>query len=97
MPQELQIPPNAACETNAAKSRTWASGGSLVCNLNPAAWPEDQAPVACGVRLADAARLVADALQQSDGLEKSAVLACMRSVIDTALDPPTAETIGKFV
>jgi hypothetical protein len=98
MPQELQIPPNAASDSNAAELiRAWASGGSLVCNLNPTAWPEDQAPVACGVRLADVARLVADALQQSDGLEKSAVLARMRSVIDGALDRPTAETIGRFV
>jgi hypothetical protein len=43
------------------------------------------------------ARHVADALQQSYGLEKSAVLARMRSVFDAELNRPTAETKGGFV
>jgi len=68
-----------------------------VCSLNPGAWPQEQAPIAWGILLSDIARHVADALQQSYGLEKSEVLARMRSVFDTELDRPTAETKGKFV
>ena len=98
MPQELQIPPNVASDSNAAELiRAWASGGGLVCSLNPTAWPEDQAPIAWGILLSDAVRHVADALQQSYSLEKSAVLARMRSVFDAELDRPTAETKGGFV
>jgi hypothetical protein len=69
----------------------------LVCSLNPGAWPQEQAPIAWGILLSDIARHVADALQQSYGLEKSEVLARMRSVFDTELDRPTAATKGKFI
>ena len=98
MPQQLQIPPNVASDSNAAELiRAWASGGGLVCSLNPTAWPEDQAPIAWGILLSDVARHVADALQQSYGLERSAVLARMRSVFYAELDRPTAKTKGGFV
>jgi hypothetical protein len=98
MPQELQIPPNVVSDSNAAELiRAWTSGGGLACSLNPTAWPEDQAPIAWGILLSDVARHVADALQQSYGLEQSAVLARMRSVFGAELDRPTAETKGKFV
>jgi len=95
---QLQIPPNVASDSNAAELiRAWASGGGLVCSLNPTAWPEDQAPIAWGILLSDVARHVADALQQSYNLERSAVLSRIRSVFDTELDRPTAETKGGFV
>jgi hypothetical protein len=95
---ELPVPPNVASDAKAVELiRAWGSGGGLVCSLNPGAWPQDQAPIAWGILLSDVARHVADALQQSYGLEKSEVLARMRSVFDTELDRPTAETKGKFV
>jgi len=98
MPQELQIPPNVAADSNATELiRGWASGGGLVCSLNPTAWPEDQAPIAWGILLSDVARHVADALHQSYGLERAAVLGRVRSVFDAELDRPTAETKGGFV
>jgi hypothetical protein len=98
MSEQLQIPPNAASDPSATELiRAWASCGGLVCSLNPGAWPQDQAPIAWGILLSDVARHVADALQQSYGLDKAAVLARMRSVFDTELDRPTAETEGKFV
>lgn len=98
MPQELQVPPNVAADSDAAELiRAWASGGGLVCSLNPTAWPEDQALIGWGILLSDVARHVAEALQQSYGLEKSAVLARMRSIFDAELDRPTAETKGGFV
>jgi hypothetical protein len=98
MPQQLQIPPNVAADSNAAELiRAWASGGGLICSLNPTAWPKDQAAIAWGLLLSDIARHVADALQGSYGLDKAAMLARLRSVFDTELDRPTAETEGKFV
>jgi hypothetical protein len=98
MPQELQVPPNVAAHSNAAELiRAWASGGGLVCSLNPTAWPKDQAPIAWGILLSDVARHVADALQQSYGLDRPAVLDRLRGVFDAELDRPTAETKGKFV
>ena len=98
MPQNLQVPPNVASDSNAAELiRAGASGRRLVCSLNPTAWPKDQAPIAWGILLSDIARHVADALEQSYGLDKTAMLARLRSVFDTELDRPTAETKGKFV
>ena len=98
MAHELAVPPNVAADKNAAELiRAWASGGGLVCGLNPTTWPKDQAPISWGILLSDIARHVADALQPSYGLEKSEVLARMRCVFDTELDRPTAETKGKFV
>jgi hypothetical protein len=98
VPEELQVPPNVISDHNARELiRAWAAHGGLVCSLNPTAWPEDQAPIAWGILLSDIARHVADALHQSDGLEKAEVLARIRSVFDAELDRPTAETKGKFV
>ncbi len=98
MPQELQIPPNVAADSNAAELiRAWASDGGLVCSLNPTAWPEDQAPIAWGILLSDVARHVADALQHAYGLERAAVLDRLRRVFDAELHRPTSETKGGFV
>jgi hypothetical protein len=96
--EELQIPPNVVSDSKACELiRAWAANGGLVCSLNPAAWPEDQAPIAWGILLSDVARHVADALHQTYGLEKAAVLSKMRSVFDAELDRPSAETKGNFV
>jgi hypothetical protein len=98
MAHELAVPQNVAAGKNAAELiRAWASGGGLVCSLNPTAWPKDQAPIAWGILLSDVARHVADALQQAHSLDKRAVLARMREVFDTELEGPTADTKGKFV
>lgn len=51
MPQELQVLPNVAADSDAAELiRAWASGGGLVCSLNPTAWPEDQALIGWRIR-----------------------------------------------
>ena len=98
MPEQSRIPLNVASDSAAVElMRAWASRGGLVCSLNPGAWPQDQAPVAREILLSDIARHVADALQQCYSLDETAVLARMRSVFDTELDRPTAETKGKFV
>lgn len=98
MAEELQIPPNVVSDSKACELiRAWAAHGGLVCSLNPGVWPEDQAPIAWGILLSDVARHVADALHQAHGLEKTAVLSRMRSVFDSELDRPSAETKGKFI
>ena len=98
MAHELAVPPKVAADKNAAELiRAWASGGGLVCRLNPTARPKDQAPIARGIPLSDVERHVADALQQSHHLDKPALLARMGEMFDTELDRPTADTKGKFV
>jgi Domain of unknown function (DUF5076) len=97
MPNELAVPANVATDPNATELiRAWAAQGGLVCALNPGAWPKDRAAIAWGILLSDVARHVANALEQSYGLRKSAVLARMREVFNTELDRP-AEVKGKFV
>jgi hypothetical protein len=98
MAEELQIPPNVVSDSKACELiRAWAAQGGLVCSLNPGTWPQDQAPIAWRILLSDVARQVADALHQTYGLEKAAVLTRMRGVFDSELDRPSAETTGKFV
>jgi hypothetical protein len=98
MAEELQIPPNVVSDSKAYELiRAWAANGGLVCSLNPGAWPEDQAPIAWGILLSDIARHVADALHETYGLERAAVLTRTRGVFDSELDRPSAETEGKFV
>ncbi|MGC2193599.1 MAG: DUF5076 domain-containing protein [Terriglobales bacterium] len=98
MAEELQIPPNVVSDSKACELiRAWAAHGGLVCSLNPGAWPQDQAPIAWGILLSDVARHVADALHQTYGLEKAAILTRMRGVFDSELDRPPAETQGKFI
>ena len=98
MAHELAVPQTVAADQNASELiRAWASGGGLVCSLNPTAWPKDQAPIAWGILLSDVARHVADALEQSYHLDKGALLARLRDVFEAELDGPTSETKGKFV
>jgi hypothetical protein len=98
MAEELQIPPNVVSDSKACELiRAWAAHGGLVCSLNPGAWTQDQAAIAWGILLSDIARHIADALHESYGLEKAAVLTRMRAVFDSELDRPSAETKGKFL
>ena len=98
MPAELQIPPNVVSDKKACELiRAWAAHGGWVCSLNTGAWPQDQAAVAWGILLSDIARHVADALHQTHGLEKGAILSRMRGVFDSELDGPTAPATGKII
>lgn len=98
MAEELQIPPNVVSDSKACELiRAWAAQGGLLCSLNPGAWPQDQAPIAWRILLSDVARQVADALHQTYGLEKAAVLTRMRGLFDSELDRSCAKTTGKFV
>ena len=54
------------------------------------------AAIGWGILLSDIARHVADALQQTNHLDKSSTLAQIRSVFDKEIDKPTADTSGKF-
>lgn len=98
MADELPIPPSVASDSGAHELiRAWAAHGGLVCSLDPGAWPQDQVAIAWGVLLSDIARHVADALQQTHGLEKAEVLTRIRSIFDAEIERPSAETGGKFV
>jgi Domain of unknown function (DUF5076) len=98
MPQELQKPPSVESDNQAIELiRAWAAKGGLVCSLNPGAWSPDQAASAWGILLSDIARHVADALHQNHNLEQAAVLSRIRTVFDSEIDRPSAETKGNFI
>ena len=97
MPNELAIPPGALTDKQAHELvRAWAAHGGLQCFLNPSAWPKDMAAIGWGILLSDIARHVADALQQTNHLDKSSTLAQIRSVFDKEIDEPTADTSAKL-
>lgn len=98
MAEELQIPPDVVSDSQACELiRAGAAHGGLVCSLNPGVWTQDQAAIAWGILLSDIAQHIADALHESYGLEKAAVLTRIRGVFDSELDRPSAGTKGKFL
>ena len=98
MPAELKIPPAALSDKEACELvRAWAANGGLQCALNVNAWPDDMLAIGWGVLLSDIARHVADAVHQTKSLDPAGTLSKIRSVFNSELDKPTAETAGKFV
>ncbi len=98
MPAELTIPPGALSDKQSHELvRAWAAHGGLQCSLNPSAWPENMAAIGWGVLLSDIARHVVDALYQTKKMNRESTLAQIRSVFNSELETPTAETSGKFV
>lgn len=98
MPVELQVPPSATSDKNACEIvRAWAAHGGLHCSLNVNAWPEEGADIRWGILLSDLARHVADALYKSNQLDRERTLSKIRTVFNSELNTPTAETRGNFV
>lgn len=98
MPNELNVPPGALTDQQAQELvRAWAAHGGLQCSLNPNAWPKSMAAVGWGILLSDIARHVADALHQTENLDKKGTLCQIRSVFNKEIDSPTAEATGNFV
>jgi hypothetical protein len=97
MPAELSVPPGAVSDKNACELiRAWAAHGGLHCSLNVEAWPDDKAAIGWGILLSDVVRHVADALQQSKGLDRAETSNQIRAVFNSELSAPTADTKGGF-
>jgi Domain of unknown function (DUF5076) len=98
MPAELKIPPAALSDKQACELvRAWAANGGLQCALNVDVWSDDMLAIGWGILLSDIARHVADAVYQTKDLDKVGTLSKIRSVFNSELEKPTAETSGKFV
>ena len=98
MTTELQIPPTAKSDKQACELiRAWAAHGGLYCSLNVDAWGDDKATIGWGILLSDIARHVADAFNQTKDWDKQETLSKIRSLFDSELGKPTAETRGDFV
>jgi hypothetical protein len=94
--RELVIPPAAQQDANSREMiRAWIANNALQCTLNVGTWGERE-PLGWGILLSDCARHVADALEQSEGKDKTAFLNEVRRVFNDELDDPSAATEGKF-
>jgi len=92
---ERAIPPEAADAQEAQEVfRGWLIDNRLVCTLLPSAFED---PGVWGVLLADAANHIANALAESQGADRAAVLASIARAFDVEMRSPTDEHTGGFV
>jgi hypothetical protein len=74
--------------------RAWVANNALHCSLTIGTWKD---PRAWGILLADVARHVANAYQESEGQDRAATLKNIRQLFNAELDKPTDDPKGKFV
>jgi hypothetical protein len=92
-PNALVIPPDAELDTEAGEIlRAWVSRGALHCSLKPTTWDD---PGAWGIVLADVARHVASALQESNKTPFD-TLQRIRRAFEVEMDNPTDKPTGSF-
>jgi hypothetical protein len=90
----LTIPPDAAKDTKAVElARVWAAGGKQHVALRADVWSD---PAAWGIMLADLARHVARALEQTQGQPQAKTLARIRAGFDAEWTSPTDRPTGKI-
>lgn len=92
---ELPIPPAARSDSSARElARIWAAGGAQHVSLATGLWPD---PAAWGLMLADLARHVAKAYEQTEGLDSSEVLERIRDALEAEWTVPTDAPTGGIV
>jgi hypothetical protein len=92
MPHELPIPPTAASDPKAREiARIWAACGAQHVALASGLWED---PASWGIMLVDLANHVANAYEQSAGLDRSEVLARIREGFDAEWESATDEARG---
>ena len=90
----LPTPSDVATDPKAQEILSlWIIDGSPFCLIqvawnNPAAW---------GLALADVARMIGNALRDSQGIDPKVAVTVLRELFNRELDKPTVETTGKFV
>ena len=91
----LLIPEPAVRDPNSTEMiRAWVAQKALHCSLRIGTWKD---PSAWGILLADVARHVANAHQESEGRDRAATLQSIRKLFNAELDKPTDEPKGGFV
>jgi hypothetical protein len=74
--------------------RAWVAEKGLHCSLNIGTWKD---PAAWGILLADVARHVANAYQESEALDRAVTLKGIRQLFNAEMDKPTDDPKGRFV
>lgn len=93
--RDLKVPEEVTSDANAQEvARAWVANGGLVCALRPTAWEDGQS---WGLVLADLARHVANALQETSGIDAAETLDQIQSVFFAELNEPTDDPTGHFV
>jgi hypothetical protein len=90
----LQVPPLAEGDEKAQELvRAWVSQGNLHVSLRPDAFDD---PIAWGVLLADLARHVSLAIEQTQGTDQAKTLARIRSMMEAEFEGPTEMPKGSI-
>lgn len=93
--KQLIIPPGAAARKDSCEIlRAWRVGDGLHCSLAADAWDD---PSAWGLVLADIAHHVANALQQTAGVEPEDTIDAIRHMFNAELTNPTDQAKGGIV
>jgi hypothetical protein len=93
--RDLPVPGEVTADAKAVEVfRAWVANGGLVCALRPTQWEDVSA---WGIVLADAARHIANARRDEDGVETPATIAKIREMFNRELNAPTDEPTGGFV
>ena len=103
MGQRDQLPIPAAAKADAHSRemmRAWVAAKGLHCSLNVGMWSGDGSvneADAWGILLADVARHVANALEESESADAREVVLNIRDSFNMELDHPTSAHPGGFV
>jgi hypothetical protein len=91
----LLIPEPAVQDPNSTEMiRGWVAQKALPCSLRIGTWKD---PAAWGILLADVARHVANAYQESEGRDRARTVKSIRQLFNAELDRPTDEPKGGFI
>ena len=94
-PQELPIPPDAAEDANAMElARVWTDGDGAYVSVATGVFDE---PGFWGILLADLARHVANAYEQSEGRDADEVVARIKELFDAEWEAPTDTPTGAMI
>ncbi|KAF1720830.1 DUF5076 domain-containing protein [Pseudoxanthomonas wuyuanensis] len=95
----LIVPPAAQRDEKAIQLfSAWAAENGLHCAMKIGLWHDSgrDEPLSWGILLADAARHIANALQEEYGLDPGDTLADIRQSFDNELGDPTSDVEGGF-
>jgi hypothetical protein len=99
-PKPLPIPPDALEDPGSIEMiRAWIANRGLHISLNIGIWKEHAVGEerAWGILLADAIRHIANALHESQGVDREDTIRAIKRQLDAELDGPTSRHRGRFV
>lgn len=92
--RQLPIPGPAAKDAAALEMlRVWAAGGKQHVSIATGLWED---PASWGIMLVDLAKHVANAYEQSEGMDRLAVLKRIRAGFDAEWGSPTNKPSGRL-